>query len=86
MASLYLEDHIVDCCDPSCSTHLATLDEYASHLVRCLVDAAWCTIPKTTKSRYIAGWSEIAKPLKEQSTFGLVFGGSVVTPRLVWFL
>ena len=69
MASLNLEDHIVDCYDPSCSTHLATLDEYASHLVRCLVDAAWRTIPKTTKSRHIAGWSEIAKPLKEQSMF-----------------
>ena len=69
MASLYLEDHIVNCFDPSCTTHLATLDEYASHLVHCLVDAAWCTIPKITKSRHIAGWSEIAKPLKEQSMF-----------------
>ena len=68
-ASLYLEDHIVDCCDPSCSTHLATMDEYASRLVCCLVDAAWHTIPKTTKSRHIVGWSEIAKPLKEQSMF-----------------
>ena len=54
MASPYI-DRIVDCCDPSGSTHLATLDEYASCLVHCLVDAAWRTIPKTTKSPHIAG-------------------------------
>ena len=58
------------CSQPTCSTHISMLDNYAEHIMSTLLDCAYCCFPcRSSSSKKVVGWHDSAGKLKEASNF-----------------
>ena len=62
---------VIVCCEPNCTVHQSSLDEFCNKLSDCLLESASASIPmhcNRGRTR-IAGWNDSARPLKEKANF-----------------